>query len=163
MIRSYIASWIVQTQYGLSFSESDLVVQDLFLTWWTTFAKTGKPTADDSWRPFKPMWVEKEWEKESERVRVREREREWAERKREREGEWEIKNGEPTWSRLESQEMINYTTPLKFCVSWWKMREKLTKEREREKDRRESFKKRYTGSCKKRACITKLKSWKKIM
>jgi len=46
---------IFKTQYGLSFSESDLVVRDLFLTWWTNFAKTGKPTADDSWRPFKPM------------------------------------------------------------------------------------------------------------
>ena len=83
---------------------------------------------------------EREWEWEKEREsEQREREREWAERKRERQGEWEIKNGEPTWylwrrsTWLESQEMINYKTPLQFCVSWWKMREKLTKERERKR------------------------------
>ena len=43
---------MAQNYFGLSYSENDLVVRDLFLSWWTSFAKTGKPDADDSWKKF---------------------------------------------------------------------------------------------------------------
>ena len=39
----------------MTFTEGDLAVRDLFLTWWTNFAKTGSPSSDASWKPFTPQ------------------------------------------------------------------------------------------------------------
>jgi len=37
--------------YELTYTEDDLIVREHFLSWWTDFAKTGKPSAD--WAPFR--------------------------------------------------------------------------------------------------------------